>query len=140
MKVDWTNAEHIDGPGLVAWMEREEIIPRRGVDAVVGENVGRRIRAWRKGGRASIWLADVILTRRGRHIREIPPHLFLIEPIVLVRQVVEQGRPISAAARAGGFSVALANYWRRRVEKQLAESSGLVSTVPDGAGYAGAHS
>lgn len=115
MKVDWTNAQHVDGPGFVRWCEGIGVIPPEGhIHARLGETTARAVRAWREGRRVTIWAADELLTRYGYHLREIPENLLLFEPAVAALTGLLEQRPINAIAREAGCDPVTIRYWRKQ--------------------------
>ena len=69
---DW-----LDGPKLVAWLEAvagDELGSGTGRAA---ESASRRIGDWRRGGRASVYALDAILTRLGLHLSMVPEELYV---------------------------------------------------------------
>lgn len=68
-------AEWIQGPGLVVWLESHGLFSP---DIQLGFHA-RRIRHWREGKTADLHTADIVLTKLGLHLSEIPDELWLEE-------------------------------------------------------------
>ncbi len=71
--IDWTNAQHADGPELAAWIQEKlkDSPEGRGNDSL-----SRSIRKWAAGGRAEFHSVDRWLTRAGLHPSEAPEHVW----------------------------------------------------------------
>lgn len=69
---DW-----LDGPKLVAWMEENGLdCPKRQLGAYE-----YRVRRWKQGSAASVWVADDVLTTIGCCLGELPDDLYREPPM-----------------------------------------------------------
>jgi Transposase len=108
----------LDGPALVAWLEDE----RR---CIFGEYAlgfhARAIRHWRRGGKPSLYHADVVLTKLDVHLDELPDHLWIDTPKSntfpvavkreAVRRVLEHGETKKGVAQSIGCSPRALGKW-----------------------------
>lgn len=81
-QLDWVNAECVDGPGLVAWLEEhcelyETTVTGQKKYRHLAAGDHRRLYAWRRGEAASIETADRVLIAHDRYLWELPDELFL---------------------------------------------------------------
>lgn len=103
-------ANYLDGPGLYAWLEEVDGLER------LSERIGdqaRTLTGWREGRAAGFYTADEILIRLGRHISEVPHHLYRPDPEKnekspeireeIIRRVHDLGEKPGAVARALGI-------------------------------------
>lgn len=69
-------SEWLDGPGLCEWIDEEEGGELQNADARLLSHA-RKVRDWRAGGRASVYTADLVLTKLGLHLGMLPEHLYV---------------------------------------------------------------
>lgn len=116
--------EHLDGPGFAAWLAENLDLDSLNL-AANDPNAHRLICNWRKGSAASLWTADELLIRYGRHPIELPAELFItVKPKRHNRAFTDEDRRrILKYADKNGVGVACGTYditpktlrnWRKR--------------------------
>ena len=114
----------LDGPGLVAWLERGGADL---TDTAIGGRA-RTVRHWRRGGMASLDVAESLLIELGLHIELLPDELWLallprrrhrLYPVEIREEAVRRvraGEPVKDVARAIDCSRRSISSWLRRRE------------------------
>lgn len=105
-------ANYLDGQGLYAWLEENDGLEK--VTERIGDGARRTLDGWKEGRAANFYTADEILIRLGRHISEVPQHLYRPDPVrkkkspevreEIVHRVHGLGEKPGAVARALGIS------------------------------------
>jgi hypothetical protein len=130
MTTTTTLPAHLDGPGLVAWIEEEEGGEITNAAARLG-SYERKLRQWRAGVTATVEAADIALNKLGLHLGHVPESLYVEAPdrsiskalrAEMVRQVVVEGRSINAVALEYGRDFKTV---RRAVDNHRAAAQGL---------------
>lgn len=64
------DVQWLKGPPLVAWLETQRRLSY--VDGPLSSSNMRRICSWRAGGHADVTAVDMILTKLGLHLHDVP--------------------------------------------------------------------
>lgn len=122
----------LDGPGLCAWIDEEEGGELKNAELRLGYHA-RRVRGWREGDQARVYVADAVLTKLSLHLGHVPAHLYVPPnnqrekpPEVraeIVRRVIRDGESIKAVARSLGCDRKTVQRYLRLHEEGLQAAS-----------------
>lgn len=74
---DPVTATHVEGPGLVSWLECHGLVEKGGTPEFFSERERVLLSSWRNGGDGEILYVDQLLIRLDVRLEELPPQLFL---------------------------------------------------------------
>lgn len=113
-----TETDWLDGPGLVEWLEAQR--PKRdlGDYGPVGK-LSKRIREWRAGDKANVYVVDSVLVSLGLTIAYVPTELYVEPP--------QTGKPKLTAAQRAAIKVeaAVPRGYRSQTYRQIANRYGV---------------